>query len=133
MKSTKVSRMSKHLALVLVVALVAIALGGEARTVTAVQGTLPPTGLVCTTSPTGTFTLTTRTGTVSVPDGNVVFMWGYSTGDAPFQHPSPVLCVDEGDTVTIVLHNTLGEDVSIIFPGQENVTANGLPSQPVFD
>ena len=53
--------------------------------------------------------------------------------DDPFQHPSPVLCVNEGDTVTIVLHNTLPEDVSIIFPGQENVLANGEPSQPQFD
>jgi FtsP/CotA-like multicopper oxidase with cupredoxin domain len=60
-------------------------------------------------------------------------MWGFSAGDAPFQHPSPVLCVDEGDTVTVVLHNTLAEDVSIIFPGQENVLANGMPSQPVFN
>ena len=24
----------------------------------------------------------------------------------PFQHPGPVLCVNEGDTVTVILHNT---------------------------
>jgi FtsP/CotA-like multicopper oxidase with cupredoxin domain len=133
MKSTQVSRMSKRITLVLVLVLVAIALTGGPRTVTAVNGTLPPTGMVCTTDPNDTFTLTTRAGTISIPDGNVVYMWGYSAGDAPFQHPSPVLCVDEGDTVTVVLHNTLSEDVSIIFPGQENVLANGVPSQPVFE
>jgi len=125
--------MSKRITLVLVLVLAGIAFSGSPRTVTAVHGTLPPTGMVCTTSPTDTFTLTTRDGTISIPDGNVVYMWGFSEGDAPFQHPSPVLCVDEGDTVTIVLHNTLAEDVSIIFPGQEDVLADGLPSQPVFN
>ncbi len=34
-------------------------------------------------------------------------MWGYSNGFDPFQHPGPVLCVHEGDTVTVILHNTL--------------------------
>ena len=52
------------------------------------------------------FDLTTRTGYISLPDGNTAFMWGYSTGSTPFQHPGPVLCVNEGDTVTVILHNT---------------------------
>ena len=52
-------------------------------------------------------------------------MWGYSAGSDAFQHPGPVLCVNEGDTVTVILHNTLPDDVSIIFPGQENVLADG--------
>lgn len=90
-------------------------------------------GIVCTTSDTATFTLSTSTGTIKTPDDNTVFMWGFVEGDKPFQHPSPVLCVNEGDTVTIVLKNTLPEDVSIIFPGQENVLANGAPAQPQFD
>jgi FtsP/CotA-like multicopper oxidase with cupredoxin domain len=63
----------------------------------------------------------------------MVYMWGFSEGGHPFQHPSPVLCVNEGDTVTIVLNNTLDHDVSIVFPGQENVLADGQPSQPVFN
>ena len=46
---------------------------------------------------------------------------------------SPVYCVNEGETVTVVLNNTLPEDVSIVFPGQENVLANGMPAQPEFD
>ena len=60
-------------------------------------------------------------------------MWGFSAGNKPFQHPGPVLCVNQGDTVTVTLHNTLSEDVSIVFPGQENVLANGAPAQPQFD
>ncbi len=95
----------------------------------------PPTGIVCTagSSPNPTFTLTTRTGYIQLPDGNTMFMWGYSEANQPFQHPGPVLCVNQGDTVTVVLQNTLDEDVSVIFPGQEDVTADGSPAQPQFD
>ena len=89
--------------------------------------------LVCTSNPTSTFTLTTKTGRISLPDGNTVFMWGYSEGNSAFQYPGPVLCVNQGETVTIILNNTLPQDVSIIFPGQENVLADGAPAQPVYD
>jgi FtsP/CotA-like multicopper oxidase with cupredoxin domain len=101
----------------------------------AAQGGGPQIGVVCTTgtSPNSSFTLTTKTGYISLPDSNTMFMWGYSLGSNPFQHPGPVLCVNQGDTVTVVLHNTLPEDVSIIFPGQENVLANGVLAQPQFD
>jgi FtsP/CotA-like multicopper oxidase with cupredoxin domain len=95
------------------------------------QAVPPATGIVCTTGP--TFTLTTKTGYILLPDANTMFMWGYSNGSEPFQHPGPVLCVNQGDTVTIVLQNSLPEDVSIMFPGQENVLANGVPAQPQFD
>jgi hypothetical protein len=96
---------------------------------------VPGEGIICTSKPGSnpTFTLTTKTGYIGTPDDNVVFMWGYAAGNSGFQHPSPVLCVNEGDTVTIILQNTLSEDVSIIFPGQENVLADGAPVQPQFD
>lgn len=92
----------------------------------------PAVGIVCTTgaSPSPTFTLTTKTGYINLPDGNTAFMWGYSAGGNGFQHPGPVLCVNEGDTVTVILNNSLPQPVSIMFPGQENVLANGLPVQP---
>jgi FtsP/CotA-like multicopper oxidase with cupredoxin domain len=35
--------------------------------------------------------------------------------------------------VTVVLHNNLPEATSIMFPGQEDVLANGIPAQPQFD
>ena len=134
MKSTiKLIRLSRLVTLAMVLMLVAVSLGGGTQVATAAHQNMPPTGLVCTTNVSDTFTLTTRDGYITEPDGNVVYMWGYSEAGEPFQHPSPVLCVDEGDAVTIVLNNTLGEDVSIIFPGQENVMANGVPSQPVFN
>ena len=112
-------------------------------TVAATEGT-NRTGVVCTTDSGGgtnpTFNLTTRAGYINLADGTTAYMWGFSEGGKPFQHPGPVLCVNEGDTVTVVLHNAFTTSspknapaVSIVFPGQENVLADGAPSQPVFD
>jgi FtsP/CotA-like multicopper oxidase with cupredoxin domain len=128
-----VLQISRHILVVLLLVFMTVSLSGGAQIASAEHANLPPSGMVCTSNASSTFTLTTRTGYISLPDGNVVFMWGFSAGDQPFQHPSPVLCVNEGDTVTIVLNNTLNQDVSIIFPGQENVLANGAPTQPVFN
>jgi FtsP/CotA-like multicopper oxidase with cupredoxin domain len=134
MKAThSFKRVLQRLSIVALLVLAMVGISSQERTVTAAHAGMPPTGLVCTTNPTDTFTLTAKDGQISMPDGNVVYMWGYSEGGQPFQHPSPVLCVDEGDTVTVVLNNTLDADVSIVFPGQEDVLANGAPSQPVFD
>ena len=98
----------------------------------------PKTGILCTNGGPGltaTFNLATRTGSVQTPDGNSVFMWGYSdtdaesfdhpTGGGDFQAPGPVLCVTEDQTVTVNLTNTLSEPVSIVFPGQADVKATG--------
>jgi hypothetical protein len=95
-------------------------------------------GIVCTRGAAGTpiFDLTTAVGYISLPDGNTTYTWGYSEVGKPFQHPGPVLCVNEGDAVTVRLtnkHNTVKVPTSIMFPGQENVRANGAPVQPVFD
>lgn len=94
-------------------------------------------GIVCTgdTAVAGqaTFSLTARDGYVHTPDGNSIYMWSYSPGSNAFQLPGPVLCVNQGDKVTVVLNNTLKEDTSIVFPGQDNVTANGAPAEPRFN
>jgi FtsP/CotA-like multicopper oxidase with cupredoxin domain len=71
-----------------------------------------------------------------MPDMNTMYMWSYSLAGGAFQHPGPILCVNQGDTVTINLLNQIpnyrGAQVltSIMFPGQENVMANGFPAQP---
>ncbi|HMJ36243.1 MAG TPA: multicopper oxidase domain-containing protein [Baekduia sp.] len=103
----------------LLIALIAgaCALGGAGTAVAA------PTGMVC---QNGTsFDLTARSGYVETPDGNSVFMWGYARTGGAFQMPGPVLCVNEGDTVTVTLHNALAEPVSIVFPGQRPVSTGG--------
>lgn len=110
-------------------------------------GSSHESGIVCTKNTTPghnpTFDLTAKDGHIQLPDGNTAYMWGFATGydhgtgevqrgvEGGFQHPGPVLCVDEGDTVTVVLHNALQyDDVSIVFPGQGKVTADGAPVQP---
>lgn len=90
-------------------------------------------GLLCETNAQQTFSLTARDGYVSTPDGNSIYMWSYGNSSGSFQLPGPTLCVESGRPVTVVLHNTLPEATSIVFPGQTGVKANGNPAQPQVD
>lgn len=94
---------------------------------TTAQTEPPEHGIVCTTAEAGTptFNLKTEDGNIDTPDGNTVYMWGYTSVTEDFQIPGPVLCVNEGDEVTINLTNDLDEPVSILFPGQTGVEATG--------
>jgi FtsP/CotA-like multicopper oxidase with cupredoxin domain len=90
------------------------------------------TGIICTDGP--SFNLTAQTGYIQMSDMNTVYMWSYGTGTTTgnFQYPGPVLCVNEGDTVEITLTNNLPYNLptSLIFPGQEDVMADGVLAQP---
>lgn len=77
------------------------------------------------TSPTPAFSLTAKAGHISVADGGSIFMWGYAYGTGPMQYPGPTLIVNQNDTVTVTLTNTLAVPVSIVFPGQGDVVATG--------
>ncbi len=90
-------------------------------------------GAVCDTDVQQTFSLTAGAGYVSTPDGNSIYMWSYANSKRGFQLPGPTLCVTSGSPVTVILHNTLPEATSILFPGQKNVKADGNPAQPQFD
>lgn len=121
--------------LVLIILAAMIASGTIANTQPAKAQAPNAVGIVCTSSssPNPTFTLDTKTGYIQLPDGTTMFMWGYSLGGGAFQHPGPVLCVNQGDTVTVILNNSgLTEAASIMFPGQEDVKANGALAQPQF-
>lgn len=79
-----------------------------------------------------TFNLTAKADLISTSDGNTLLAWGYANGSGSMQYPGPTLIVNQGDTVTVTLRNALpafGTDapppVSIVFPGQEGVTASG--------
>jgi FtsP/CotA-like multicopper oxidase with cupredoxin domain len=89
-------------------------------------------GMVCTSSKSASFSLTARPGYILTPDGNSIFMWSYANGNDPFQYPGPNLCVNQGDKVTITLHNSLPVPTSIMFPGMQKVKADGLLSKPDF-
>lgn len=112
---------------------VAAAIYGVMQVAADDPGTLPATGMICTENASSTFLLTAKEGYISLTDGNVIYMWSYAEGTDDFQHPGPILCVNEGDTVTVVLHNELREDTSIVFPGQKNVMANGVPAEAAFN
>ena len=123
---------SMRLAMVFVIGLIALS---PMAPLHVAKAQAPATGIVCTTdtSPYPTFTLTAQSGYIQMPDMETMYMWSY--GSPSFQHPGPVLCVNEGDTVTVVLQNSLPYSLStsIIFPGQQDVLADGSPAQPEFD
>jgi FtsP/CotA-like multicopper oxidase with cupredoxin domain len=130
MLTSKFSRI--RLALVLLMVL--LTFSPMAKPQSASAQAQPAVGVACTYGP--TFSLDAGGGYIQMPDMNTMWMWSYSSTGGTFQHPGPVLCVNEGDTVTITLNNTLGTYLgagirtSIMFPGQENVLANGSPAQP---
>jgi FtsP/CotA-like multicopper oxidase with cupredoxin domain len=119
-----------RLAMVLVLGLLALGPLASAQTAEA-QGPAT-TGIICTYGP--SFALTAQSGYIQMSDMNTVYMWSYGTGatSGNFQYPGPVLCVNEGDTVEITLTNNLpyNQSTSLIFPGQENVLADGALAQP---
>jgi FtsP/CotA-like multicopper oxidase with cupredoxin domain len=114
-----------------------LALAAGSLFAVAVHGSaLPPgaakVGMVCTpgtvNGSTHTFNLETKTGYIETPDGNSVFMWSYDdpTVDAGhFQSPGPVLCATQGQTITVNLTNHLPDATSLVFPGQQGITASG--------
>jgi FtsP/CotA-like multicopper oxidase with cupredoxin domain len=109
-----------------------LALGPLASAQTAEAQGPATTGIICTYGP--SFALTAQSGYIQMSDMNTVYMWSYGTGatSGNFQYPGPVLCVNEGDTVEITLTNNLpyNQSTSLIFPGQENVLADGALAQP---
>ncbi|RNM15783.1 multicopper oxidase domain-containing protein [Nocardioides pocheonensis] len=109
-------------------ALTALLLAGVPAMSTA--GAATSEGLECASATQQTFNLTAGDGYVSTPDGNSLYMWSYGMSSGGFQLPGPTLCVVSGQKVTVVLHNTLPEETSIVFPGQRGVTADGDPAQP---
>ncbi|MBN1817902.1 MAG: multicopper oxidase domain-containing protein [Sedimentisphaerales bacterium] len=71
------------------------------------------------------FNLSAKQGYILTPDGGAYYMWGYANGDGLMQYPGPTLEFNQGETVTIHLTNQLDVPVSMVFPGQLNVTAGG--------
>jgi FtsP/CotA-like multicopper oxidase with cupredoxin domain len=87
----------------------------------------------------GTVELWATDGYISTPDGNSIYIWGFSgSPDSGAQLPGPLLVAGEGETLTVNLTNRLSEPVSARFPGQEGIEvldpATGLwePARPQF-
>lgn len=98
--------------------------------------TSPSDGIVCTSDATATasrhdhFVLNARDGYITTPDGNSIYTWSYSPGSGAFQYPGPMLCVHEGDTVTITLKNSLPVATSLVLPAVGDVTKDGKLALP---
>jgi hypothetical protein len=111
--------------------LVLMALAGIGLATASHAASSPSSGVLCTSGGANpTFSLTAKSGMISMPDGNTIYTWSYAPTSGAFQFPGPELCVNQGDKVTITLHNSLPEATSIMFPGMDGVQANGLPAQP---
>lgn len=93
---------------------------------------------------TGTsFAFAAQPGRITTPDGANLLIWGIACTSCgtPAQYPAPTLILDQGATVTITLTNQLTlpaatpagtpvPNVSLVFPGQDRVTATGgVPGQ----
>ncbi|MBI3562203.1 MAG: multicopper oxidase domain-containing protein [Gammaproteobacteria bacterium] len=79
-----------------------------------------------------TFNLTAQPGYIYTPDGSALLVWGYALNGGQMSYPGPTLIVNQGDTITISLASQLTQadgitpvPVSMIFPGQEAVSATG--------
>ncbi len=74
--------------------------------------------------PVTTIDLCATTGTLAIPGGSVP-VWGYAPGDCSNSPtasvPGPQLTLNQGETVTITLHNNLGEQTALLFQGQSMV------------
>ncbi|MFS2215008.1 multicopper oxidase domain-containing protein [Telluria sp. Tellsp104] len=74
-----------------------------------------------------TFNFVAAEATLVTGDGNTIYAWGYADAATGItQYPGPTMIVQQGDTVRINLVNKLpldGQPVSLVFPGQMNVTA----------
>ena len=72
------------------------------------------------------FSLAAQADYINTGDGQSIYSWGYAASgvSAPaMQYPGPTLVVNQGETVTVTLTNQLPVPTSIVFPGQEGVTA----------
>lgn len=87
-----------------------------------------------------TFNLTARADYISAGDGQGIWMWGFADQGGSMQYPGPTLIVNQGDTVTVNLTNSLNSSngtplantpVSILFPGQNGVTTSCNAATPV--
>jgi FtsP/CotA-like multicopper oxidase with cupredoxin domain len=81
--------------------------------------TLPATTCAATGPGAVTCELWAKTSTLTFPNGVTVPVWGFTDSAAgAAQIPGPALIVNQGDAVTVILHNDLTVATSIKFEGQ---------------
>ncbi len=78
--------------------------------------------------PATSFSLTAKADRISTPDGHSILLWGFSTALGRAQYPGPTLVVNQSETpISVSVTNQLPaaavQRVSLVFPGQQGVTA----------
>jgi len=141
--------------MVAAVSLLAVPLSAQAATAATPRAAVVPAAAVpavavgkllsqgCTTAgSTDTCDLYAKAGTTSMNGSAPINIWGFSTKNDPVNFPSdsvptapgPLLVVNQGDTVSVTLHNelpaALAQRVSLAFPGQPTTAFSaGLSAQ----
>ena len=77
------------------------------------------------------YNFSAKSGYVLTPDGDSILFWGLADGANAVQYPSPTMIIHQGDLVTVTLTNQLNVPVSLVFPGQDNVTATSISGPSV--
>ncbi len=86
----------------------------------ALASLLLPAGAASAATPSFDLYAVAGTSSTTLPDGQSVNVWGYSPTNAPVSVPGgPTLYANVGDTVTVTLHNELGEKTALLFQGQD--------------
>ncbi len=134
--------------LMIVLALAAVGAFGSNRAALAAPPTSPSSArsadLLPATTCSPSCDLYATTGMAAMPDGSIVDIWGFSpTSGGPAELPGPAIIVNQGDSVSVTLHNEMAaETVALVFPGQDlvpdltgaapggSVTYNFTPAEP---
>lgn len=95
------------------------AMGAASRAAAAPQAATLPATSCSLVSGVRTCDLWAKTGTVALPGMPSVAIWGYSaTSGGAAGLPGPTLIVNQGESVSVILHNSLSQASSLSFPGQ---------------
>jgi FtsP/CotA-like multicopper oxidase with cupredoxin domain len=74
----------------------------------------------------GSIDLYARTDYINSSDGASIMIWGLTdNATTGAQYPAPTLIFNQGDYITITLHNNLAVNTSLIFPGHDVAGAGG--------
>ena len=95
------------------------------------QGTLPQTGCQLTAG-TASCDLWAKPGSVVLPGAAApVPIWGFASTDAaPATLPGPVLVVDQGQAVTITVHNGLADNLALALPAVTGLVPDRTGAAP---
>jgi FtsP/CotA-like multicopper oxidase with cupredoxin domain len=111
----------RYLSVALVTALLVLSLFGlnyKTAEAAGLAATLPASTACTLGAGTATCDLYATTGTLTMPDAAVITVWGYAdTSGGVAQVPGPALIVNQGDAVTLTLHNDLTVATSLRFEG----------------